>query len=515
VVVRSAGAGCVDGCDVVDCTLREAIALANATSGPATIRFAIPGEGVQTISPATELPAIFDALTIDGYTQPGAMRAHADTPANLTIELRGSGDGGPGVGLVVAGSHTVIRGLAINSFGEAGIVVSGTFSRQGLTDVVIAGNVIGPDPAGANRRGASQDAGIEIRNPGGKGTTSALTIGGTDAGDRNILSANTVGVKFWFADTSYQNRVVGNYIGTTSTGNAPLANDIGLLITYTPGIIVGGGAHAERNVISGNTRFGVVISDASFTRVEGNAIGVGADGQSRVGNGAGILLEWDSSGRSKNTIGGRNGRAGNVIAFNAGNGVVIAAAATDVPGPPTIGNSILGNSIYENGGLGIDLGGDGVTVNDAADSDEGANNLQNTPVLTSARSNPASTTVAGTIESSPGGTYLLEFFGNPADDPAAGRTFLGQKRVTTGNDGAAAFTALVDRVPVGDAVTATATNVTRREPRDTSELSAPVTVQASTGGDGKSGGKHEKKHKGHKHGKNGHGKGKHGARGNR
>jgi CSLREA domain-containing protein len=54
-------------CDT--CTLREAIQEANnaATSpGADTINFAIPGAGPHTISPASELPSITQAVTING-----------------------------------------------------------------------------------------------------------------------------------------------------------------------------------------------------------------------------------------------------------------------------------------------------------------------------------------------------------------------------------------------------------------------------------------------------------------
>ena len=46
--------------------------------------------------------------------------------------------------------------------------------------------------------------------------------------------------------------------------------------------------------------------------------------------------------------------------------------------------AILGNSIYGNGGLGIDLGGNGVNLNDPGDTDSGPNNVQNFPVITAA-----------------------------------------------------------------------------------------------------------------------------------
>jgi hypothetical protein len=59
------------------------------------------------------------------------------------------------------------------------------------------------------------------------------------------------------------------------------------------------------------------------------------------------------------------------------NGIVVGSAAADL-------NEFWDNLIYDNAGLGIDLGNDGVTVNDPLDLDTGANGLMNYPVLDSA-----------------------------------------------------------------------------------------------------------------------------------
>src|ERR687884_202200 len=53
-------------------SLRQAILDANNTPGADTITFNIPGSGVATISPDSELPNITEAVTINGYSQPGA-----------------------------------------------------------------------------------------------------------------------------------------------------------------------------------------------------------------------------------------------------------------------------------------------------------------------------------------------------------------------------------------------------------------------------------------------------------
>ena len=54
------------------CTLREAMEAANETRGADTIDFDIPGSGVRSIAPESKLPEISQAVTIEGYSQPGA-----------------------------------------------------------------------------------------------------------------------------------------------------------------------------------------------------------------------------------------------------------------------------------------------------------------------------------------------------------------------------------------------------------------------------------------------------------
>src|SRR5262249_1482087 len=73
---------------------------------------------------------------------------------------------------------------------------------------------------------------------------------------------------------------------------------------------------------------------------------------------------------------------GNVIAFNGGAGVVVGTDTAHgfLATQAGTGNAVLGNSIFANAGLGIDLGNaDGVTPNDPGDADTGPNNFQNFP----------------------------------------------------------------------------------------------------------------------------------------
>lgn len=167
-----------------------------------------------------------------------------------------------------------------------------------------------------------------------------------------------------------------------------------------------------------------------------------------------------------NMIGGFDPADGNAITANTGNAVQIAASG--------LGNTIVGNSIHGNGGLGIDLNGDGATPNDAGDQDAGANNLQNAPVLVSGSSSGGNTAIRGLLNSLPGAAYHIEFFSNDSTDPSGsgeGQMFLGTATVNTDGTGNAVIdVTLAVSVSEGQCLTATATDVAG----NTSEFSNAV-----------------------------------------
>jgi hypothetical protein len=141
-----------------------------------------------------------------------------------------------------------------------------------------------------------------------------------------------------------------------------------------------------------------------------------------------------------------------------------------VSGDLTLGDRIVGNSIFLNTGQGIDLGADGRTDNDVDDPDAGANLRQNFPVIASAKAGRDGTILKGRLNSTPGRTFTVQFFANP---PATdeGKTFLGQKTVTTDADGEVPISFRTRKRAAGS-VTATATDPAG----NTSEFSAPKTV---------------------------------------
>ncbi len=185
------------------CTLRAAIQEANALGGADTINFSIPPTGAKTISPLSALPAITEAVTIDGTTQPG----FAGSPI---IELNGAGAGASVNGIAVtAGTGSTIKGLVINSFNASGILLQ---SASGAN--IVQGNYIGTNIAGTAAMGNGGN-GVSVLN----GSPNNL-IGGTAAGTRNVISANLRGVLL----TGSGNAVAGNYIGTDAAGAADLGN---------------------------------------------------------------------------------------------------------------------------------------------------------------------------------------------------------------------------------------------------------------------------------------------------
>ena len=128
-------------------SLREAINFANGTQGVDTITFNIPGTGVQTIELASPLPALTEAVVIDGYTQPGASANQLIDGNNAVplIELSGS-VANVSDGIVLNGGNSIVRGLIINGFAQDGLVINGP------GDDIVAGNWIGVSSPGCWQR---------------------------------------------------------------------------------------------------------------------------------------------------------------------------------------------------------------------------------------------------------------------------------------------------------------------------------------------------------------------------
>jgi CSLREA domain-containing protein len=343
------------------CTLREAIIAANtntASGGAAgecaagapgldTIEFNIPGAGVKTIATASPLPAITQAVTIDGYTQSGSSANTNGTTlgsnAILLIYLDMSSQ--LGLGLNVTAGPTTIRGLAINPTRDIGI-----FLNVGSDGSMIEGNFIGTNAAGtAAATALSLANGLVVYS-------SNNFIGGTTPAARNVISGNDLGVNFGSgtSNAASNNRVEGNLIGTNAAGTAAVANFVAGVNVVSPGVanVIGGTTAAVRNIISGNAISGVVLQEGSLSTaganlVQGNYIGVDVTGTAALPNGK----QGVSVSSLGNVIGGTTAGAGNVISGNGSTsslGYANANVDADATGRGSPGTLIQGNLIGTN-----------------------------------------------------------------------------------------------------------------------------------------------------------------------
>lgn len=326
-------------------------------------------------------------------------------------------------------------------------------------DNSVQGNYIGVNVSGSAALGNGDD-GIFVEEATGN------TLGGTTAAARNVIAGN-VGNGLEFDDDATGNTIQGNYVGLNAAGTAGLANqEDGIFLAAAN--TVGGTAAGAGNLIAANDGNGITLNDVTNVAIEGNWIGVAANGTTALGNkGDGVLI---TNNASNNTIGGANADDANLIEFNDEAGVFVNSGT---------GNSILRNSIFSNVALGIDLAPKGVNPNRSGNPNPGPNNLQNYPVLTAAIASPSSISITGTLTSTANKSFTIEFFADPAPDPSGfgqGKTFLGSVVVTTNASGIASGTVtLAAAVPVGDVVTATATN----SGGSTSEFAKDIKVTAA------------------------------------
>ncbi|MBN9523109.1 right-handed parallel beta-helix repeat-containing protein, partial [bacterium] len=361
---------------------------------------AVPNEldGIWIESPGAVIgsAAPFGANVIAGNRGSGVV---LDASGAVVVNNRvgfGTGPvviGNGGYGLDVNGNNNRIGGAA----GEGNVVADNGYGGVYALGV---GNVIRGNEIGVARNSRMPGAGVLVG-----GTANAIEgntiryhagMGVLLAGDRNTLTGNVISSN---GAMGVSTAGVGNRIGGAGALGNTITGNVGGVRVYGPtttGVVVTG------NTISENADFGIRIdSNASGTVIGGPAAG------------------------DRNTI--RD-------TFGAGIGIRIESGS---------GNEVRENAIYNNAGLGIDLGPAGVTPNDSGDTDAGANGLQNFPVLINAAAGAATTAIRGYVGTTPSTAVTLRFFTSPGSPDATGygegQVFWFSRDVITDATGSVAF----------------------------------------------------------------------------
>ncbi len=235
----------------------------------------------------------------------------------------------------------------------------------------------------------------------------------------NICRLNTIGPENLIAGCLGHGIQIGpnssDYIDSnTIIGNTIVGNHFsGICLYYEiSNTFIGGRNPGDGNIIYGNGENGIYIYDnADSNQVIGNHIGGDLLHPGRSNHGNGIMIDFNCDGNLIDS---------NIIAFNDDAGVLVVYFSEL--------NTIARNLIYLNGGLGIALEEDGVTLNDPGDTDDGCNSLLNYPEIDSLFMNPDSTfRVYGKAADS----AIIEFFvahpegdtSQPADPSGYGEAY--------------------------------------------------------------------------------------------
>jgi hypothetical protein len=262
---------------------RVGLYASQAGGTPDVINFNIAGAGVQIIAvTGSSEPTIIQPLTINGYSQSGAS---VNTLANadnavILIQLDGPAAGATADGLTLGA-------------GSAGSVIRGldvtNFSGNGIViqsnGNSIRGNFIGVDPTGTTRapNGTFPNSGDGIRIV----SASNNLVGSTDPADRNIASGNAIdGIHIVGTLTAPAtgNLIQGNFVGVGADGKSSVGTRTD--IAPAPG------------TPEGNNLFGIEISGGNLNTVGGTLAGA----RNVVGfNGAGIEVD---NGGQQNVIQG-------------------------------------------------------------------------------------------------------------------------------------------------------------------------------------------------------------------
>jgi parallel beta-helix repeat protein len=239
-----------------------------------------------------------------------------------------------GIGLGGATYNNSILNNKISGNTQAGIAIT----ESGLSS--IRGNFIGTDHTG--NQAVPNLYGIAIQNG------QNIVIGGSGIVDKNLISGNIFAGIIIDGLQSQGNIIYGNYIGTDLTTTSSIPNDNGIILSYASSTTIGGNTASLRNIISGNTGAAIVMNGTGtrLNSVIGNYIGTDSSGTIANSNYSGIVIKSNSH---SNIIGGSTSGERNIISANIEMGVYIEASDSNVIIGNYIGPDVTGMAAFKTG----------------------------------------------------------------------------------------------------------------------------------------------------------------------
>jgi len=176
---------------------------------------------------------------------------------------------------------------------------------------------------------------IAMATTGTAATLLQFLVGSNGSVIKDLALVNAHGGCYLASDN---NRMIGCAVGTDWGDAEDIGNAIGVRVSGRNNTI-GGSDPADRNVISGNSQYGILVQVRGQCRIQGNFIGTDSSGSKALPNALGVRLTQEASGC---LVGGARGTGeslgeGNLITGNT-NGV-------QIDGFTATGNTICGNLI--------------------------------------------------------------------------------------------------------------------------------------------------------------------------
>ena len=315
-----------------------------------------------------------------------------------------------GVSVSYSGPNNRVSRNLISSNGDIGVIAYNAPSTW------VDGNTIGLAQDGTTARGNRGNAGVLVSNGATNTVIGTNGDGVNDELERNIISGNSQeGIQIE-GSTTTGTIVAGNYIGTNTTGTSAIPNSFsGILVLGGPtntriGTDGNGAFDAnERNVISGNSGFGVNIGDSGTKNsiVAGNYIGTNASGTAALPNSYGIYVTKATDIRiGTNGDGVADELERNVISGNTSDGVYFSTGNPQIYGLSIV-DKILSGDVASTQSTGT------ITEADLSDSTSPSNgNWGYNSDIPGGGGDDYFVVVTGTIQVTTAGTYSFSMAGD-------------------------------------------------------------------------------------------------------